>query len=170
MEVRLQSSHDPWWCQVFCRFEVDTYGKPLPAVREVTFGPRITDPDKVEGVLKRAQLAILNPSVLDATKFVELTLPLEEGTLPLGSTEQLEFSPNLVCVDVSGPEVTDLAFVDLPVRGLIPRRLLSTRGANQALAGNREQQGAAHHRARQEPRTQAHSWKLHHPRRPHHRG
>ena len=112
MEVRLQSSNQPWACQIKLRFEVDTLGKPLDTVKEINFGPRLTDPDAVEGVLRRAQLAILNPSVADPTKFYELRIQsLEDGELPLGSTEQLEFSPNLVCVDVSGPEVTDLAYV-----------------------------------------------------------
>ncbi|KAK4705660.1 hypothetical protein P7C70_g541, partial [Phenoliferia sp. Uapishka_3] len=111
MEVRLQKSNDPWGCQVKLRFESDTFGKPLAAVKEVVFGPRITGPELVEDILRKAQLAILNPSVADPARFVDLDLAtLQDGKPPLGSAQQLEFSPNLVCVDIKGSDVTDLAF------------------------------------------------------------
>ncbi|KAL8280533.1 hypothetical protein RQP46_007181 [Phenoliferia psychrophenolica] len=95
---------------VSLRFESDSAGRPLANIKETLFGPTLTDPNKVEDTLKRAQLAILNPSI-DSGKFVN-------GTPATGTNaKQLEFSTNIIVVDISGPEVTDLAFVDLP--GLI---------------------------------------------------
>ncbi|KAI5479945.1 hypothetical protein MNV49_002235 [Pseudohyphozyma bogoriensis] len=100
---------------VSLRFETDQHGQPLPKVREIPFGPPLSNADTVEATLRRAQLAILNPSVGNPVKFVELDFEeVEEGVLLFGSEEQLQFSSNVVCVDISGPEVTDLAFVDLP--------------------------------------------------------
>lgn len=91
------------------------------------FGPTLTDPDEVEDTLRRAQLAIVNPSVSmkDLDAFVKLdsaaVVAAKNGTAPLGSTEQLSFSRNPVVVDISGPELTNLNFLDLPVSsGCLP--------------------------------------------------
>lgn len=107
MEVRLQHSTNSWRCQVSLRFESDASGRALTNIKEIPFGPALTDPNKVEDTLKRAQLAVLNPGVSDPTKFLD--------GLPGDVESQLEFSTNIVCVDIAGPEVTDLAFVNLPV-------------------------------------------------------
>lgn len=77
------------------------------------FGPEINDPEKVEITIRRAQLAILNPSV-DAAKFVDYDIPDKEVERPLGSMKQMAFSRNVVVLEISGPEVTDLTLVDLP--------------------------------------------------------
>ncbi|KAF9516698.1 hypothetical protein BS47DRAFT_1360149 [Hydnum rufescens UP504] len=59
-------------------------------------------------------LAILNPSVPPPV-FVDFNLDsLEDGVLPLGSTERLGVSSNVVCLDVSGSDVPELSFIDLP--------------------------------------------------------
>lgn len=82
---------------------------------EVNFGPPIRKLDLVEATIRRAQLAILNPSV-PLQDFVGYPLP-EEGVdvpLPLGSTKQLAFSRNVIVLEISGPNVTDLTLVDLP--------------------------------------------------------
>ncbi|GAA6061393.1 hypothetical protein JCM10212_000653 [Sporobolomyces blumeae] len=116
-EVRLRHSSDAWYCRILLRFETDSDGGPLDTIREIPFGDVIRDPVHVEGRLRRAQLAILNPSVApkdfaDATEAV--VREAKEGKTVLGSTEQLSFSTNLVCIDIVGPDVTDLAFLDLP--------------------------------------------------------
>lgn len=117
MECRLTQSDEGWKCQVSLRIEFnDESGKRLPDVREKLFGPIVTDPALLEDVLRRAQLAILNPSV-DSTKFVDYNVHDTRGGMgpPLGSAKQLQFSRNVVCLDLAGPDVTDLSFIDLPV-------------------------------------------------------
>ncbi|KAG9045356.1 hypothetical protein FS837_006454 [Tulasnella sp. UAMH 9824] len=115
MECRLtQAPGEPWKCQVSLRIEYsDETGKRLPETREKKFGPLITDPTLLEDTLRRAQLAILNPSV-DHGKFVDFDVSRIGTDPPLGSPKQLQFSKNVVCLDLSGPEVTDLSFIDLP--------------------------------------------------------
>lgn len=104
-------------------FETDLRGDALPTVKEIQFGKPLTEARDVELGLRRAQLAILNPTI-DPMKFVELEkATLKNGPLAFeGSDPPLEFSSNVICVDISGPEVTDLAFVDLPVRGFSSSR------------------------------------------------
>ncbi|KAF9507704.1 hypothetical protein BS47DRAFT_1488702 [Hydnum rufescens UP504] len=117
MECRLQQSEKPWESQVFLRIETDSSGRRLNQIKEAKFGPVLHDKDALELMLRRAQLAILNPSV-ESSKFVRLgekeALSAADGIPPLGSKEQLAFSSNVVCIDVSGPDVADLSFIDLP--------------------------------------------------------
>ncbi|GAA5883270.1 hypothetical protein JCM16303_007338 [Sporobolomyces ruberrimus] len=116
-EVRLHQSDEPWYCKISVRFETGEDGRPLDKISETPFGPLIRDPNGVESALRRAQLAVLNPSV-DPAKWASASNPdvqaAKEGKTVLGSKKQLSFSTNLVCIDISGPEVTDLAFLDLP--------------------------------------------------------
>lgn len=129
----MQTAGQSWKCQIWLRFETDQDGtvrcernlsflalklirmsvQPLSDVEEKPFGPAITDPAEVEAALRRAQLAILNPSV-PMGKFVDYDLPAEPEARPLGSTKQLPFSTNVVCLKVTGPEVADLTIIDLP--------------------------------------------------------
>lgn len=95
MEVRIQSADGPWRCQVRLRRETDENGKPLPSIQETTFGGPVGESQLVEAILQRAQLAILNPSVRDSTKFVSLDLKSIGDGLLLGSKKQLDFSSNL---------------------------------------------------------------------------
>jgi hypothetical protein len=120
MECRLTQSSPgtSWQCQISLRIEYDDdTHKRLSKVKEVKFGTIITDPSLLEDVLRRAQLAILNPSV-DPELFVGYNVAKTSGVssnqLPLGSTRQLQFSKNVVCLDLTGPDVTDLSFIDLP--------------------------------------------------------
>ncbi|KAL7010379.1 hypothetical protein EMMF5_000403 [Cystobasidiomycetes sp. EMM_F5] len=84
----------------------------LKNIREVQFGPILTDPDQVELTLQRAQLALLNPSV-DAKAFETYDFPRDESVRPLNSKKQLAFSRNIVCVEIRSPNVTDLTLIDL---------------------------------------------------------
>lgn len=117
MECRLQQqSSSRWKCQVLLRFETGPDGRRLSKIEETSFGPDVFDTGELEARLRRAQLAILNPSVLPESFLEESFDPLKlaKGAAPLGSSEQLEFSSNVVCVNVVGPNVPDLSFVDLP--------------------------------------------------------
>ncbi|TCD63212.1 hypothetical protein EIP91_005824 [Steccherinum ochraceum] len=110
MECRLAFSSGPWQCQVSIRWEYNADGTLADEIREDFFGDVITDKSKVELALRRAQLAILNPKQT-TRKFVDMDV----DTLKSSSFDgTLKFSRNVVCVDLMGPELTDLAFVDLP--------------------------------------------------------
>ncbi|GAA6051377.1 hypothetical protein NBRC10513_000362 [Rhodotorula toruloides] len=111
MEIRLRSSPGEWTCRVFLRFETDVSGRPTESVREVPFGDAVTSPDAVEAILRRAQLAILNPHDADeedfTSKYIGLSDEQVKGTKERPPPGQLSFSRNLICIDVTGP-VTDL--------------------------------------------------------------
>ena len=116
MECRLQLKETPWQCQVSLRFETDASGHRIKKMSESEFGPVLNDPAGVETMIRRAQLAILNPSV-DASRFLALTdsdMDAFGGAAPFGLVEQLKFSSNVVCLNVSGPRLANLSFVDLP--------------------------------------------------------
>ena len=116
MECRLTyTPHTPWRCQVKLRIDFDNEtGQRLLEVEEKPFGSLLEDPLELEDILRRAQMAILNPSV-EPTAFVDLDLSSVGSEPPCGSRKQLQFSRNVVCLDLSGPDVTDLSFIDLPV-------------------------------------------------------
>ena len=111
MECRLVRNDGPWQCQVRLRRESDATGK---EVKEVPFGPLLQDKAQLEEMLRRAQLAILNPS-LPSSFFEDFdTKSLEPKERPPGSAKQLAFSNDVVCIDLKSPDVTDLSFIDLP--------------------------------------------------------
>ncbi|KAL1690988.1 P-loop containing nucleoside triphosphate hydrolase protein [Schizophyllum commune] len=97
--------------RVALRFTVDENGQALGQARIVSFGDIIYDKAEVEDRLRRAQRAILNPR-MRSDHF--LTRESDEEKEPEG---QLTFSSNCVELRISGPEVADLSFCDLP--GLI---------------------------------------------------
>lgn len=96
-ECKLAHSTDAWKCMVYVRFSKDE-----------PFGPPITDKSQVEERIRRAQRAILNPS-----KPYQQFLEGEDVDGPA----ELSFSTNCVSLQISGPDVADLSFCDLP--GLI---------------------------------------------------
>ncbi|KZO95027.1 hypothetical protein CALVIDRAFT_187292 [Calocera viscosa TUFC12733] len=106
-EIRLRSSNAAWTCLISLRWEYDQIGQKLRDVRTVPFGDRFTDPSQVEIMLRRAQLAILNPKT-------EQHLFLSADLANFENTGELGFSRNVICIEVTGPGLTDLTFVDLP--------------------------------------------------------
>ncbi|KAJ7769899.1 P-loop containing nucleoside triphosphate hydrolase protein [Mycena metata] len=116
-ECRLAHSDAPWKCVVELRFITDKNGQPLGQPRTESFGDPIVDKSKVEDRIRRGQLAILNPSKPSRT-FLEDDE--EEST-------EVSFSTNYISLQISGPEIADLSFVDLP--GLIAT--VSSRGGNE---------------------------------------
>lgn len=108
MECRLASSAEPWSCQVLIRWEFDADGRPREKVVEERFCAPLADKSHVELVLRRAQAAVLNPKT-DARKFWGMPAAAIKDV-----KNELDFSRNAVCMDIAGPELTDLAFVDLP--------------------------------------------------------
>lgn len=81
-------------------------------VSEVSFGDPITNKRDVELMLRRAQAAVLNPKV-DANEILGMSAEELENGVP-SDFKPLLFSKNVVCVDLQGPELVDLAFIDLP--------------------------------------------------------
>lgn len=88
-------------------FSTDHRGVPIP-VKIVPFGGPITSKSLVEDRIRRAQRAILNPSK-DPNRYL-----LQDD---VSDEKEVSFSKNYVSLEISGPELTDLSFVDLP--GLI---------------------------------------------------
>jgi hypothetical protein len=113
MECRLSSSSHPWRCQISLRYETDDTGQKI-VTKEIHFGPALYDKAELEEMIRRAQLAILNPGL--PTAFFETfeTKSLKNGEKLPNSPKQLDFSSNVVCLDLSGPDLPDLAFIDLP--------------------------------------------------------
>jgi hypothetical protein len=109
MECRLSSSSDPWSCQVTIRWEFEPSGKRMHSIDRQVFGPRITDKRDVEMRLRQAQAAVLNPKT-PANQFLHKK---EEDLKNFVSTNP-SISMNVVSVELEGPDLVDLAFVDLP--------------------------------------------------------
>ena len=85
---------------------VDKHGHQMGIPDIIPFGAVITNKRRVEERIRRAQRAILNPS----TNYdVFLLGPDEEP-----DEKELGFSKNCVCLELSGPDLTDLSFCDLP--------------------------------------------------------
>ena len=71
-----------------------------------SFGDDITDRDLVKDRIERAQLAILNPSE-PAETFLDRDVDLR-------APADLSFSSSIICLEIMGPEYSDISFVDLP--------------------------------------------------------
>lgn len=106
-ECRLSHSDSPWQCKVSLRFITDKNGQLLGQACNETFGAVIYDKAEVEDRIKRAQRAILNPS---RPRKDFLTAGDEDDA----ETSELSFSSNCVSLQISGPDVADLSFCDLP--------------------------------------------------------
>lgn len=102
-------SEGPWKCEIALRFKFDEHGNPLSdGQKELPFGPIILKKTDVVDRLRRAQLAILSPD-LDSPTFPQSFL-----TAPSSSSSGTSFSLNTIVMKISGPDVVDLSFVDLP--------------------------------------------------------
>ncbi|KAH9851169.1 P-loop containing nucleoside triphosphate hydrolase protein [Lenzites betulinus] len=124
MECRL--AHVPasagWTCQISIRWEFDGDGMRLDEVAETPFGALLTDKADVEPMLRRAQAAILSVSAMSSGRDAAVRqfegMAMEEvrrsADPRTGGARVLAFSRNTICVDLKGPELVDLSFVDLP--------------------------------------------------------
>ena len=105
-ECRLLCSQSPWQCVVALRFITDSKGQPLGQARNEQFGPIIYDKNEVEERIRQAQRAILNPSK-PFQRFLE-------GKEESQHSAELSFSNNCISLQISGPDLADLSFCDLP--------------------------------------------------------
>ncbi|KAJ7587408.1 P-loop containing nucleoside triphosphate hydrolase protein [Mycena floridula] len=108
-ECRLSRSNEPWKCIVSLQRITDAQGQALAQVRNKSFGPTIFDKALVEERIRRAQRAILNPTT---STNIFLAGDDEDPSNP-----ELTFTTNYISLQISGPDVADLSFCDLP--GLI---------------------------------------------------
>jgi hypothetical protein len=112
MEVVLTSADTQdaiWSCQISLRFMYDAGGKTLDDPQVIEFGERLYDPTDVERRLKRAQDAILQ---LPHQGAPDLATYLQEDHIV--SPKTVGFSRNVVRLDVAGPDLVDVTFIDLP--------------------------------------------------------
>lgn len=105
-ECRLSRTSEPWKCVVALRFTTDSRGQTLGQAVNELFGPTIFDKSQVEERIRRAQRAILNPSTARKRYL--------DGEEEDGAESELSFSINCVSLQISGPDVADLSFCDLP--------------------------------------------------------
>jgi hypothetical protein len=104
----MSNSDEPWRCEVYLRFNYDAQNRPLlERQREIQFGGVLYTREEVRERVRRAQLAILNPA-LDDPNYPHSFLTSEPVT------QSIQFSRNTIVLRVSGPDIEDLAFVDLP--------------------------------------------------------
>ena len=122
-ECRLSRSPKPWKCIVSLRRTL-----PSGELRHEPFGEPIYEDAKseVEGRIRRAQLAILNPS-----KQAKDYLTAEEWEL---GQPELTFSKDCVSLAITGPDVADLSFVDLPGEIFVLSFLHRSRAFDRAIA------------------------------------
>ncbi|TFK68463.1 hypothetical protein BDN72DRAFT_769259 [Pluteus cervinus] len=106
-ECRLTYSNEPWSCKVSLQFIWDASDQSFGQARNEPFGDPITEKSHVEERIRRAQRAILNPSTAS-----HLFLTANDDT-----PNERSFSKNRILLQISGPDVADLSFCDLP--GLI---------------------------------------------------
>lgn len=105
-ECRLSYMTDPWKCVVSVTFITDSSGALLGRPRKERFGEPISDKKDVEERIRRAQRAVLNPDTV--------TRQFLDGEDEDPEKPELTFSCNYVSLEISGSEVADLSFVDLP--------------------------------------------------------
>jgi len=108
MEVVLSYSETAWICQISLRIMYDSVGESLAEPQVLKFGESMTDASEVENRLRQAQKAVLNfhdDDQMDLRRFLE---DLDVVTEVSG------FSRNVVRLEVSGAELVDVTFIDLP--------------------------------------------------------
>ena len=80
-------------------------GSPFASPQKIPFGQPITDKSDVTVRIERAQRAILNPSV-SPDAFLS-------GAIS-GPKNEFPFSANRIVLHITGSDVADLNFIDLP--------------------------------------------------------
>ncbi|KAF3905219.1 Dynamin-3 [Orbilia brochopaga] len=116
LEITLTEDPAPnalWRCRVSLRFHKNYHPKKrgdpwVDTQHQQFFFMNIDNPDHVEQALIRAQLAILNPTKPWA-QFADKAF-----SLPSSETTDVPFSPNVICMEITGNNIPNLSFIDLP--------------------------------------------------------
>ncbi|KAK6537183.1 hypothetical protein TWF694_011380 [Orbilia ellipsospora] len=110
----------PWNCQISLRFHKkyvkrkNPKGDPWEEAAHQQFNFMIVrDPEDVETALIKAQLAILNPS-RPWGEFVDIPVTYTGPALAGSETTEVPFSPNVICMEITGHNIPNLSFIDLP--------------------------------------------------------
>ena len=132
LHIRVSRSHDPS-CRVWLRKEYSYQPPPGGRISEsdVTnsdpFFPwrkrvaaihefkTMIDHSEIEEVLRWAQIAILNDDkspelFVPGSGSIAVNVPIDEAA----ETVAAKFSPNIVALEIKGPELPDLSFYDMP--------------------------------------------------------
>jgi hypothetical protein len=120
MECRMVTAEfSEWSCQISVRKTEGIRNVALAKTEEIKFGPLIRHPDLVEPMLRKAQLAALNPH-MNVEELIRFDLKAYDKTGQDGnppgpiSPDQLSFTKNVTCITLRGPKVLNLTFIDLP--------------------------------------------------------
>ncbi|KAG9301962.1 hypothetical protein G9A89_021006 [Geosiphon pyriformis] len=112
MEIRLIESSSPWECQISLRQEYDDITEQqLPRPLEYKFGSIIKSPSEVEMMARRAQKALLNPS-MNYQLYVNWIF--NNNNIKDAAENHIKFTKNVVCLEIKGPKVPNLSLIDLP--------------------------------------------------------
>src|SRR5712672_2278108 len=90
-------------CTVLLQLNTAPDGTPLASPQKIPFGHPIIEKSEVTERIRRAQRAILNP----------LTSP-DAFLSGADATNELSFSANRIVIHITGSDVADLNFIDLP--------------------------------------------------------
>ena len=102
-ECLVKHSDGPWRCDVYVYYVGEASENP----RYIHFGETIFNPDEVTDRVRRAQQAILNPSQPDPLIYLG-------DTKTAADKNEISFSQDYISIQISGPDLVDLSFVDLP--------------------------------------------------------
>jgi GTP-binding protein EngB required for normal cell division len=121
LEINLSQSEEPWKCVIHLsrQYWFDNDKRKDKVLKKTPLGPwvpigghddelftTLTDRNAVQNAIRCAQLAILNPHVNPKDFLPELN--------DIPQTFFVQFSPNAVRLDISGPGFPNLSFYDLP--------------------------------------------------------
>ncbi|KAI1171115.1 dynamin family protein [Nemania sp. FL0916] len=133
LHIRLiDSSSAHWSCTVALQLDYDfepkgkirkadvTSSNPFPpwvkkSHRDIKIFKTIFDPNEIEDVLRWAQIAILNPRhdhdlYIPGDGAIAKVVNIAEA----GQDTAAQFSPNIISLEIKGPELPGLSFYDLP--------------------------------------------------------
>ncbi|KAG8771549.1 hypothetical protein FRC15_003353 [Serendipita sp. 397] len=99
----VQARGTRWRCRIYLVREMGTEGLEEGSSKRIQFGEDINERDAVCDRIQRAQAAILHPDI-DPKNFLGSYRKAKESG----------FSSDSILVEISGPDVIDLSFVDLP--------------------------------------------------------
>ena len=107
----MSSKAGGWCCRISLIREIQTGDDDSKNEEKIEFGPSITEPRVVSDRILRAQVAILYPDA-PPSQFWEAS-SLDNLKESMGQPKST-FSSDSILLEIEGPEVTDLSFVDLP--------------------------------------------------------
>ena len=111
MEVVLShSDSDAWSCQISLRIMYNADGILLSEPHVIPFGELLHDSEDVENRLLGAQAAVLQLPFMEEFSVNEFL----EDDYEAPAKPPVDFSRNVVRLEVCGPDLVDVTFIDLP--------------------------------------------------------